>query len=30
MAPLIAMRKQVEAAFGRPQDIEWAYAGGRF
>ena len=30
MAPLIAMGKQVEAAFGRPQDIEWAYAGGRF
>ena len=30
MAPLIAMGKQVEEAFGRPQDIEWAYAAGRF
>lgn len=30
LTPLIALTHRVEAHFGRPQDIEWAYAGGRF
>jgi len=30
LAPLFALGRRVEALFGRPQDIEWAYADGRF
>jgi len=30
MEPLLALGRQVEALFGCPQDIEWAYAGGQF
>ncbi len=30
LAPLLAIARQVEALFGRPQDIEWTYANGRF
>ena len=30
LAPLIALGREVEALFGRPQDIEWAFANGRF
>ena len=30
MGPLLALGRRVEALFGRPQDIEWAYADGRF
>lgn len=28
--PLIALAKRIEALFGRPQDVEWAYREGRF
>ncbi len=30
LAPLVALGREVETLFGRPQDIEWAYADGRF
>ena len=30
LAPLLALGREVEALFGRPQDIEWAFADGRF
>jgi len=30
LAPLLELGREVEALFGRPQDIEWAYARGRF
>jgi len=30
LEPLIAMARRVEDLYGKPQDIEWAYAGGRF
>ncbi|MFK7859084.1 MAG: membrane protein insertase YidC [Granulosicoccus sp.] len=30
MAPLLALGRELEAMFGQPQDIEWAYARGRF
>lgn len=30
LAPLFELGRRVEALFGRPQDIEWAYANGRF
>ena len=30
LAPLLALAHRVEATFGCPQDIEWAYAEGRF
>jgi rifampicin phosphotransferase len=30
LAPLLELGRRVEALFGRPQDIEWAYARGRF
>ncbi|WP_234999486.1 PEP/pyruvate-binding domain-containing protein [Roseovarius albus] len=30
LSPLIALGQQIEALIGCPQDIEWAYAGGRF
>lgn len=30
LAPLLALGRRVEALFGRPQDVEWAYANGRF
>ncbi len=30
LAPLLALARRVEAAFGCPQDIEWAYADGQF
>jgi rhodanese-related sulfurtransferase/membrane protein insertase Oxa1/YidC/SpoIIIJ/phosphohistidine swiveling domain-containing protein len=30
LAPLLALGREVESLFGRPQDIEWAYARGRF
>jgi rhodanese-related sulfurtransferase/membrane protein insertase Oxa1/YidC/SpoIIIJ/phosphohistidine swiveling domain-containing protein/molybdenum-dependent DNA-binding transcriptional regulator ModE len=30
LAPLLALGRQAEDLFGRPQDIEWTYAGGRF
>jgi len=30
LAPLLELGRKVEALFGRPQDIEWAYARGRF
>ncbi|MDH3599777.1 MAG: PEP-utilizing enzyme [Candidatus Tectomicrobia bacterium] len=30
LTPLLDLGKQVERRYGRPQDIEWAYAGGQF
>ena len=30
LAPLLALGRELEAMFGQPQDIEWAYAKGRF
>lgn len=30
LSPLIALGQQVEALFGSPQDIEWAYRQGQF
>lgn len=30
LGPLLALGRKVESLFGRPQDIEWAYARGRF
>jgi phosphoenolpyruvate synthase/pyruvate phosphate dikinase/rhodanese-related sulfurtransferase len=30
LRPLFDLGRKVEALFGRPQDIEWAYAGGKF
>ncbi|KCV81766.1 hypothetical protein ATO10_10485 [Actibacterium atlanticum] len=30
LTPLLQMARQIEAIFGRPQDIEWAYADGAF
>lgn len=30
LAPLLALGHQIEATFGCPQDIEWAFAEGRF
>jgi rhodanese-related sulfurtransferase/membrane protein insertase Oxa1/YidC/SpoIIIJ/phosphohistidine swiveling domain-containing protein len=30
VAPLLALGRAVETLFGRPQDIEWTYADGRF
>lgn len=30
LAPLLALARRVEALFGGPQDIEWAYADGGF
>ena len=30
LAPLLALGKQIEATFGCPQDVEWAYADGVF
>ena len=30
LAPLLGLGREVEALFGRPQDIEWAFADGRF
>jgi YidC/Oxa1 family membrane protein insertase len=30
LAPLLELGRRVEALFRRPQDIEWAYARGRF
>jgi phosphohistidine swiveling domain-containing protein len=30
VAPLLALGRKAEKLFGRPQDIEWAYKGGRF
>lgn len=30
LGPLLALARQVEVLFGRPQDIEWCFAGGRF
>ncbi len=30
LAPLLKLGRTVEELFGRPQDIEWAYAEGRF
>ncbi len=30
LEPLLALGRQAEALFGAPQDIEWAYHGGRF
>ena len=30
LAPLLALGREVEALFDRPQDIEWAFADGRF
>ncbi|MHC4512612.1 MAG: PEP/pyruvate-binding domain-containing protein, partial [Planctomycetota bacterium] len=30
LAPLLALGRRVEKLFGAPQDIEWAYANGRF
>ncbi len=30
LAPLIALGRKVEELFGRPQDIEWAFASGKF
>jgi rifampicin phosphotransferase len=30
LQPLLALARRVEKHFGRPQDIEWAYAGGAF
>ena len=30
LSPLLELGRKVEELFGRPQDIEWAYARGRF
>ncbi len=30
LEPLIDLGRKVERLFGKPQDIEWAFAGGRF
>jgi len=30
LAPLLALGRELEALFGQPQDIEWAYAKGKF
>ncbi len=30
LAPLLELGRKVEALFGKPQDIEWAHASGRF
>lgn len=30
LAPLLALGRELEAMFGQPQDIEWAYAKGKF
>jgi len=30
VAELVALGQQIESHYGVPQDIEWAYAGGRF
>ena len=30
VAPLLALGREVERLFGRPQDIEWTWADGRF
>ncbi len=30
LAPLLALGRKVEARYGLPQDIEWAYADGQF
>jgi rhodanese-related sulfurtransferase/membrane protein insertase Oxa1/YidC/SpoIIIJ/phosphohistidine swiveling domain-containing protein len=30
LEPLFALGRQVEELFGKPQDIEWAFASGRF
>ncbi len=30
LAPLVALGRQLEALFGAPQDVEWAYRDGRF
>ena len=30
LAPLLALGRELEVRFGQPQDIEWAYARGRF
>lgn len=30
LAPLLELGQKIEATFGRPQDIEWAYANGEF
>ena len=30
LRPLLALGRRAEGLFGTPQDIEWAYAGGRF
>lgn len=30
MQPLLALGRELEALFGHPQDIEWAYAKGKF
>lgn len=30
LAPLLALGRELEALFGHPQDIEWAYAKGRY
>ncbi|MFQ5859489.1 MAG: PEP/pyruvate-binding domain-containing protein, partial [Anaerolineae bacterium] len=30
VAELVALGQQIETHYGAPQDIEWAYAGGRF
>ncbi len=30
MAPLVQLAQTIEAMFGSPQDIEWAFADGRF
>ena len=30
LAPLLEMGRRVEALFGQPQDVEWAYAEGQF
>ncbi len=30
LKPLLALGRRVEALYGRPQDIEWAYAQGKF
>ncbi|MFK7995034.1 MAG: PEP/pyruvate-binding domain-containing protein [Granulosicoccus sp.] len=30
IAPLLALGRELEALFGQPQDIEWAYARGKF
>lgn len=30
LAPLLALGREIEAIFGCPQDVEWAYADGQF